>query len=380
MEEYNKLYSELKIKYGTEMVKIWPENTDPAKFVYEDVAIATYLIILWKKEREKSKSTKLQSFVDLGCGNGLLVHLLSSEGHQGYGIDLRKRGIWDLFPKTTILKIETIIPTNKSIFPEIDWILGNHSDELSPWIPVIAARNNFKTNFFVLPCCAYEFNGKKYQRRNGVKSQYNCFMDYVVEISVKCGFRTEVDRLRIPSTKRVCVVGFERTYEELEFQKFSEEIQSFIDERTNSGQETDNDFRPREVLEKVRNCTLVDRSIVDNIVQIVFSAIMAKKRYLDDFPDWNAGGIIQFSDLIKLIPQENLKKLKSECGGLQTLLKNNHQIFQVIQGKVQLKFPLKTSEKSLENKNLVFKKKDCWFLKNHPNGCPQNDDECCFKH
>lgn len=316
----------------------------------------------------------------MGCGNGLLVHLLSSEGHQGYGIDLRKRGIWDLFPKTTILKVESIIPTNKSIFPEIDWILGNHSDELSPWVPVIAARNNFRTNFFVLPCCAYEFNGKKYQRRNGLKSQYNCFMDYVVEISEKCGFRTEVDRLRIPSTKRICVIGFERTYEATEFQKFSNEIQSFIDERTKSGQDTDNDFKPREVLEKVRNCTLVDRSIVDNIVQIVFSAIMAKKRYLDDFPEWNAGGIIQFSDLIKLIPQENLKKLKSECGGLQTLLKNNHQIFQVIQGKVQLKFPLKTTEKALENKNLVFKKKECWFLKNHPNGCPQKDEECCFKH
>ncbi|CAG8789669.1 10860_t:CDS:1, partial [Racocetra fulgida] len=37
------------------------------------------------------------SFVDLGCGNGLLTFLLTSEGHEGMGIDVRKRKIWDVF-------------------------------------------------------------------------------------------------------------------------------------------------------------------------------------------------------------------------------------------------------------------------------------------
>ena len=60
--------------------QIWPENTDPLKFVYEDVAIATYLIVLWERERAEKGLDGLQSFVDLGCGNGLLVHILNSEG------------------------------------------------------------------------------------------------------------------------------------------------------------------------------------------------------------------------------------------------------------------------------------------------------------
>lgn len=36
--------------------------------------------ITWEIQRREEKSEKLQSFVDLGCGNGLLVHILQSEG------------------------------------------------------------------------------------------------------------------------------------------------------------------------------------------------------------------------------------------------------------------------------------------------------------
>lgn len=107
-EKYTLLYNRLKEKYGIEMVKVWPENTDPTKFVYEDVAIATYLLLLWEKERLELGTQKLQSFVDLGCGNGLLVYILSSEGHTGIGIDLRKRKIWDLFPKSTHLQVRNL--------------------------------------------------------------------------------------------------------------------------------------------------------------------------------------------------------------------------------------------------------------------------------
>lgn len=42
--KYSKAYQELKEKYK-EMVKVWPEVTDPEKFVYEDVAIAAYLLV-----------------------------------------------------------------------------------------------------------------------------------------------------------------------------------------------------------------------------------------------------------------------------------------------------------------------------------------------
>lgn len=104
-EAYNLLYNQLKLKYGVQMVERWPEQTDAAKFVYEDVAIATYLLVLWQQERKRTGDGRLQSFVDLGCGNGLLVFILSSEGHPGMGIDLRKRGIWDTYPESTKLKV-----------------------------------------------------------------------------------------------------------------------------------------------------------------------------------------------------------------------------------------------------------------------------------
>lgn len=66
------------------------------------------------------------------------VYILNSEGHKGIGYDLRRRGIWDWFPTKPELREEPIIPGVETRFPGIDWILGNHSDELTPWIPVFA--------------------------------------------------------------------------------------------------------------------------------------------------------------------------------------------------------------------------------------------------
>ena len=33
-----------------------------------------------------------------------------------------------------------ITPDDSNVFPNCDWLIGNHSDELTPWIPIIAAR------------------------------------------------------------------------------------------------------------------------------------------------------------------------------------------------------------------------------------------------
>lgn len=363
--------------------------------MYEDVAIASYLLILWQDERKRLGTDRLQSFVDLGCGNGLLVYILSSEGHRGYGIDIRKRGIWDMYPTTTELRTEAITPSDSSLYPDIDWIIGNHSDELSPWIPVIAARSSFKCRFFVLPCCAYEFDGKKYQRRSAQNSQYMDFLNYVESISDVCGFHTTVDRLKIPSTKRICIIGTRRNYDGADFVSQNAKIQKFIDQESNTKSSTEQwnaDFRPRCSSEKVQNCTQIDKSIEKEIVGIVFEQLLRKKRYLADFwaPDWNVGGKIALADLIRLIPREKLKALKSECGGLQTLLKNNSQIFHVNKGAVEIRVPVKYCDKLDElkhrnadkftEKQLQFKQKPCWFLANHPDGCPFDAENCSFKH
>ncbi|KAM6150734.1 putative tRNA (uracil-O(2)-)-methyltransferase isoform 2-T2 [Erethizon dorsatum] len=207
---YSVLYQALKEKYR-DMVKVWPEVTDPEKFVYEDVAIAAYLLILWEEERAKRGVSAKQSFVDLGCGNGLLVNILCSEGHPGRGVDVRRRKIWDVYGPHTRLEEEAISPSDQTLFPDADWLIGNHSDELTPWIPVIAARSSYRCRFFVLPCCFFDFVGR-YSRRQSRKTQYREYLDFIREVGQACGFHVEEDCLRIPSTKRVCLIGKSRTY------------------------------------------------------------------------------------------------------------------------------------------------------------------------
>ncbi|EZA59094.1 hypothetical protein DMN91_008445 [Ooceraea biroi] len=400
VERYTLLYNRLKERYGTEMVKMWPENTDPAKFVYEDVAIATYLLLLWEKERLEKDMRKLQSFVDLGCGNGLLVYILSSEGHRGMGIDLRKRKIWDLFPENTCLQVSTIVPSSDTVFPETDWIIGNHSDELTPWIPVIAARSSHECRFFLLPCCAYEFDGRKYRRDNAAESQYSEYMSYIRNVCEDCGFYTLVDRLRIPSTKRTCFVGWKRTYAKEDTATRDADIRRIINARSATTlpketveTETKEDlwstsFKPRSTTEQTRNCTQLDRGLVLDIVNTVTAHLLRTGRRisLERRPGetWNAGGQISIGDVAKLVAPEMLRQLRNECGGLQTLLKNHNHIFCVVQGKVQFRIPGSSAAGKRKRKRgngcAPRKVKLCWFHENHPDGCPVPEIDCDFLH
>ncbi|XP_043269554.1 probable tRNA (uracil-O(2)-)-methyltransferase isoform X1 [Venturia canescens] len=397
-EKYTNLYNKLKLKYGQEMVKKWPECTDPNKFVYEDVAIAAYLILLWEDERINDNDEK-QSFIDLGCGNGLLVHILTSEGHSGTGIDLRKRQIWDIYPPTTRLVEQTIVPSSSSLFPKIDWLIGNHSDELTPWIPVIAARSSYHCKFFLLPCCPHEFDGRKFQRESAIKSQYFEYMKYVKSVCEGCGFKTDIDKLRIPSTKRICLVGRDRIYPREMMPIRDKLIDEIINARSLKGKEISakerknnstesqwsTDFKPRESVERVRNCTKVDRAVIDEIINVVTRQLLHKVRNIErnGGGTWNAGGQIELAEIAKILAPETLKKLRNECGGLQTLLRNNSHIFRVSDGCVHFRIPgtAITSNKNKKNsKNFRTKVKACWFHENHPDGCPVTDELCNFKH
>lgn len=105
----------MKETHAQKWVKSWPERTDPTKFVFEDIAIAAWLVALWEIERESAvadvdttrsvkASRKKQTFVDLGCGNGLLTHILNEEGHKGTGVDIVSRKVWDIYGPNTELK------------------------------------------------------------------------------------------------------------------------------------------------------------------------------------------------------------------------------------------------------------------------------------
>ncbi|XP_069712501.1 probable tRNA (uracil-O(2)-)-methyltransferase isoform X4 [Phaenicophaeus curvirostris] len=333
--KYSKVYQDLKEKYR-EMVKVWPEVTDPEKFVYEDVAIATYLLILWEEERKEKELTKKQSFVDLGCGNGLLVHILNNEGHSGRGIDVRRRKIWDMYGPETHLEESAIMPGDSHLFPDTDWLIGNHSDELTPWIPVIAARSSNSCRYFVLPCCFFDFHGK-YSRRQSKKTQYREYLDFVTQVGFVCGFHVEEDCLRIPSTKRVCLIGKNRTYPPSEWAVIDKQITRYIsghqtcadigcDRRVGFNLNDHSDsvcreagselpeneadtagtiwmpgFQPREKLEQIRNCASLPQDFVDDVVLKVANLLLnatpqksCPNMHGGNVNSWNQGGEILF--------------------------------------------------------------------------------------
>ncbi|NXJ10363.1 TRM44 methyltransferase, partial [Odontophorus gujanensis] len=425
--KYCKVYQDLKEKYK-EMVKVWPEVTDPEKFVYEDVAIATYLLILWEEERKTKGLAKKQSFVDLGCGNGLLVHILSNEGHLGRGIDVRRRKIWDMFGPETHLEESSIVPGDSHLFPDTDWLIGNHSDELTPWIPVIAARSSYSCRYFVLPCCFFDFHGK-YSRRQSKKTQYREYLDFVAEVGFVCGFHVEEDCLRIPSTKRVCLIGKSRTYPPTECSLVDEQITQFIRNRqigavvapdredgfnhschSDVCKEVSSElpenvmetasriwmpgFQPREKVEQTRNCAALPRDFVDdvvlNVANLLLNAVPTKScsnTHGGNMNTWNRGESLSLKEVAEHLNKETLKRLKSECGGLQTLLKNNHQVFEVLDGRVHIR-DWRKEKPSRKTKPEVkrclsaeaFKTRLCWFFIHHPDGCSLPSEFCPYAH
>ncbi|EDW34584.1 GL21500 [Drosophila persimilis] len=369
VEKYNDLYKELKQKHAQRLLQYWQtaqESTDPLKFIYEDLAIAAYLIVLWGQTQTEPKA-----FADLGCGNGLLVHILNAEGYSGYGYDIRKRKLWSLYPEETSKSlIEQAVEPNsfRLAFPEIDWLIGNHSDELSPWLPVLAGRLN--THFFLLPCCPYELSGAKFQRRNTSISAYQDFLHYVFKVSEQCGFETLQDRLKIPSTKRLALLGLKRT------SKGTQSMEHFVQaelQKYKIGDPKDEliTIKLREKEEIVRNCTKVDRSIINGLVLKIFRLL------LDSHEDsWS--GRLPMRDIAQTLTKEELSGIKSECGGIKTLLRNKHEVFQFCGGDlIGIRKPQMTA---VPHPRLAIKKRDCFFKLHHPLGCPLEDSECTFIH
>ncbi|XP_066242029.1 probable tRNA (uracil-O(2)-)-methyltransferase isoform X1 [Saccopteryx leptura] len=434
--KYSQAYQELKDKCK-DLVKVWPEVTDPEKFVYEDVAIAAYLLVLWEEERAAQGVTAKQSFVDLGCGNGLLVHILSREGHPGRGVDVRRRKIWDMYGPQACLEEGTITPSDKTLFPDVDWLIGNHSDELTPWIPVIAARSSYRCRFFVLPCCFFDFVGR-YCRRQSEKTQYREYLDFIREVGSTCGFHVEEDCLRIPSTKRVCLIGKSRTYPPAAEACIDARRTQYINSRRRSGSppvrgpasappRTGADsgdhgpeghpdgpgaldggagrapgaaaggrwlpgFHPREKAERVRNCASLPREFIDRVVLQVASLLLGAGRLTPSSPlsgglrTWNRGESLSLAEVAGELDRETLQRLKRECGGLQTLLRNSHQVFEVLHGRVHIRDwrEERLQERHPEAKRRLFseafKTRLCWFFTHHPDGCALSAQRCPFAH
>ncbi|KAF8868589.1 DUF1613 domain-containing protein [Gymnopilus junonius] len=245
-EEYQDLYLIMRARHK-HLVDTWQEVTDPLKHVFEDIGIATYLMLLWKdtfrsgpinnpsdeKEPWKSWPRPVGGFLDLGCGNGLLTHILIAEGYDGYGIDLRARTSWSHYPETTqaSLRVHAFDPTTNPSYPASDqffkpgvFIIGNHADELTPWVPVLSTLYN-ASGYLLIPCCSWTFD-KKFERsstpsfplpggtstlaKGSNKSSYSMYRIWLATLALHCGWEVETETLRIPSTRNWAIIGRRR--------------------------------------------------------------------------------------------------------------------------------------------------------------------------
>jgi tRNASer (uridine44-2'-O)-methyltransferase len=197
-KQYQDTYTALKIKYGKQLADQWVEVTDPGKHVFEDIAIAAYLIELWREVYLPSTQTNptdenaiakpaFPGFVDIGCGNGILVHILLSEGYPGYGFDARERKTWTIFPETTRGKLERriLVPDvlqsqqahdgdeeeaswHNGVFHNGEFIISNHADELTAWTPLLAHISN--SAFIAIPCCSHSLSGARFRAPKSVRA------------------------------------------------------------------------------------------------------------------------------------------------------------------------------------------------------------------
>lgn len=350
------------------------EKTDPLKFVYEELAIAAYLLMLWKNKNIVISTPR--GFLDLGCGNGLLVFILIQEGIPGYGLDLRRRRIWSFYPKevNTRLLEQPVEPLIFKVPDDVDWLIGNHSDELSAWIPILTTKQRYNLSFFLLPCCPFELSGQRFQRRNCSVSAYQDFCTYVEQITEICGFLIHKDRLKIPSTKRIAIIGTQRIYKIQNYSEKLKEIEEFILNELKDS----HSVQLRNQKEVVRNCTQIAPDIIAKLVIKIFNFLINSN--IKDNVSWNEGVTLTIPKIAGLLDDSDRKHIKYEFGGLKTLLRNKHEIFVVTRKDfVRIRKPEK-SDINVRKKELVWKKRCCFFRNHHPQGCPLKDHECSFIH
>ena len=238
-KRFQDTYTRLKNRYAVDLIGDWREQTDPTKHVFEDLGIVAFLIELWtdmyglnKGETKENDDAEILAagkrrypgFVDIGCGNGVLVYLLLKEGYHGYGFDARKRKSWDSFPAwvqdhlkerilipgildashgenafltsdlslsqdapklggtsasmerlrisiSTSIGISHPITTAKGdlpqftrhndLFPAGTFIISNHADELTCWTPLLAYLSS--SPFICIPCCSHDLSGARFR-------------------------------------------------------------------------------------------------------------------------------------------------------------------------------------------------------------------------
>lgn len=203
--------------------------------------------------------TGLYAHPPVSCGNGLLVHILVSEGYTGVGMDLRARNSWEHYPPSTQqhLHVHALNPleidfddtaslTESPYLRPGTFIIANHADELSPWTPILATLSG-ASGFLSIPCCSWSFDARFHRSQLPLKeradtvsfaispeglpgrnlsseefiaslrlggtagdtaqSAYAAYRVWLAALGLRCGWEAEPETLRIPSTRNWSLVG-----------------------------------------------------------------------------------------------------------------------------------------------------------------------------
>lgn len=92
------------------------------------------------------------------------------------------------------------------------------------------------------------------------------------------------------------------------------------------------EFTPRSKTEVTRNCVTVKKETKDHVIKTVFEQLLhcdnCEMKVGHDGRSWKKGGKLPIGEVAALFDREMLQELKSECGGLQTLLRNSSHVYQ----------------------------------------------------
>ncbi|PWN24422.1 DUF1613-domain-containing protein [Jaminaea rosea] len=282
---FQDVYLNLKHRWGEYLVREWRENTPAEKHVHEDLGVAAWLMCFWKVRGVGAVAAGAEGgeiglndrpwlidsaawprprggFVDVGCGNGLLVWLLNNEGYEGFGFDLRERKSWELFGQTVAveqnyassprpasgpadLRVHTLNALESiwrgytrdssssplpDLFPQHCFLIGNHADELTPLLPFLAsyAVGPSCAGMLNIPCCKWKLDGTRFtggkfkealgltgdednRAKREVRDEMQAIaLAYVSHLHLLAGWHVEKEALRIPSTRNWAVVGVKR--------------------------------------------------------------------------------------------------------------------------------------------------------------------------
>lgn len=217
-----------------------PDLRIPTKLLRKDrgtTGPARQVVSLMLGRLFKMSKAILLELMHKSCGNGILTHILLSEGYIGEGFDLRARASWSHYPQETQrhLHVQPFNPfeSHPQLRP-LTFLIGNHADELTPWIPVMSALLP-ASGYLSIPCCPWDFDARFERGKAGgfqvpqfepKSKEHEAFVDglilgaegqggtsyskyriWLAYLSQACGWKVECEMLRIPSTRNWAIVG-----------------------------------------------------------------------------------------------------------------------------------------------------------------------------